>query len=103
MSKEKVRYSGFLIPPLAAWAVNRALKKQGDRGVYGDLSGGLKELAKDSFIRITGGLFHYTVDISPDSGEGHGFNFKVNKITRRIKDDDIVYENVIQEEASDLE
>lgn len=94
----KVRYSGFLIPPLAKAAVNSALKKDGDQGVYGDLSGGLKDLETDSHVHIRGGFLYFLVSVSPDSGAGHGFSFKINKVTWRLKEDDTVYENVLEEE-----
>ena len=100
MSRKKTRCSGFLFPPFAKMAVNSALKKSGDRGVYGDLSGGLKELEKDSIIYIRGGFLSYQVSISPDSGAGHGFDLKVGKLSWRIKEDDLVYENVISADES---
>jgi len=67
--------------------IDRALKEQGDLGVYGDLSGGLSEITERMNVRITEHDDSYSVSIWPKSGKGgHDFSFTVYKSTGRMSD-----------------
>jgi len=64
--------------------VDRALWEHGDLGVYGNLSGGLEEIIKEMFLRITDEGEYYSVSVWPKSGCGHDFGFTVSKTTGEI-------------------
>ncbi|MFC1857697.1 hypothetical protein ACFL9U_06660 [Thermodesulfobacteriota bacterium] len=54
--------------------VDKALKEQGHLGVYGDLSGGLKELTQECNIKIIEKDNFYEISIAPIHGDdGHDF------------------------------
>jgi len=64
--------------------LDKALKEQGDLGVYGDLSCGVEELLKDSYISITDNEEFYGIAVSPKSGAGHDFSFDVDRKSGEI-------------------
>ena len=62
--------------------LDRVLKEQGDLGVYGDLSGGIEEIAKTMGIRIMEVGNYFEIEIYPTSGAGgHDFCFTIDKKT----------------------
>jgi len=67
--------------------IDRALKEQGDLGVYGDLSGGINEIAEKMYVKISEHDDSYSVSIWPKSGKGgHDFSFTVDKSTGMMSD-----------------
>ena len=66
--------------------VDAALKKNGDLGAYGDLSGGLAGLARSHAIRITVGPGGYFVEAAPRSRAGHDVALRVDPRTLEFHD-----------------
>ncbi len=86
VAEESLEYRETETSRNAVAFVDDALKKNGDLGVYGDLSAGLEELSKDHEIVILSHDDHYVVRIVPDSRAGHEFHFKVSKSSGEIRD-----------------
>ncbi len=57
--------------------VDRALRKHGDSGVYGDLRAGLADISKRSKVGLTNVKEGIRVDIVPPDGQGHEYQFVV--------------------------
>jgi hypothetical protein len=67
--------------------LDRALREQGDLGVYGDLSDGLQTLTKEMAIMVKEESNCYSIDISPkDPTGGHDFSFTIDKQTGKMSD-----------------
>lgn len=66
--------------------VDTALRKNGNLRSYGDLSVGLRELARSNYIHIHVLPDSYKVQIVPHSSQGHDFSFRVDPRTLTLHD-----------------
>lgn len=73
--------------------LDEALKKNGDFGVYGDISEGLAELLMYMYLSVEHRENQLIVTAAPLSGEGHDLSFRVNLINRSI--DNLVVGEII--------
>ncbi|MFC1705855.1 hypothetical protein ACFL59_03420 [Planctomycetota bacterium] len=75
-----------LASPALRALLDRALRENGNLGVYGDLSAGLEALEAGLGVLIDETPEHYVVLLDPLSGESHDFTFRVRKADAAIED-----------------
>lgn len=66
--------------------IDGVLKKQGNLGVYGDLSAGLDALQREMVIEIQEEKGFYHISIYPLSGGGHDFSFSIDIKKKEMTD-----------------
>jgi len=66
-----------LVPPDDIARIDAAIRKHGDFGVYGNITGGLTSLLAHSSISMARAPGRYAVSVEPRSGEGHKLSFTV--------------------------
>ncbi len=73
-----------LVPAADIAAINEAMRLHGDFGVYGNVTPGIDELAKNYSITLEkdGGAYH--VGVLPRDGMGHELSFTVDLAARTI-------------------
>ncbi|MBX7196912.1 MAG: hypothetical protein K1X94_32985 [Sandaracinaceae bacterium] len=75
-----------LVPPADIAAIDEAMRRHGDFGVYGDVTPGLVAMARDHGVSVrpsqTAG--RYEVTVSSRDGNGHTLGFHVDVATRTL-------------------
>lgn len=77
--------------------VNKSLKKDAKFLASEYMEDNLEDYLKDFNVTIHVSTLHFVVDLGPKSGEGHDFNFEINRVTGRINQDSLVVGEVIKE------
>ncbi len=70
--------------PEALAFIDRAMREQGDFGVYGDVREGLNDLHPNLTVEIRERPDTYQVSISPEDGYGHFLSFSVDKASGEL-------------------
>ncbi|MDH5652117.1 MAG: hypothetical protein OEZ39_09695 [Gammaproteobacteria bacterium] len=78
--------NGGYLAPADVEFIDHALKKHGDFGVYGNVTGGLLEQAKYFQVQINHDPKNklWLIDINPHDGHGHFLQFYIDKTTGKI-------------------
>jgi hypothetical protein len=78
-------------------SVNKSLKKDAKFLASECLEDNLEDYLKDFHVTIHVSNLHFVVDLGPKSGEGHDFNFEINRVTGKINQDSLAVGEVIKE------
>lgn len=83
----KLHFSGSRETQQEAIAIaDSSLKKNGNFGVYGNLTAGLYELLRQNHVWIEDRETYYLLSTSPDSGTGHDFSMAIDKNSLQISE-----------------
>ncbi|MHA1147937.1 MAG: hypothetical protein ACTSR8_06795 [Promethearchaeota archaeon] len=95
--KEKIRFISFKENKIekAIRKINKALEDDKEFLEAEYLTGILKDYTEEFNITIYNKKTRYDIDLGPKSGEGHDFQFSINKVTGRLDKDSLAVGEVI--------
>jgi hypothetical protein len=75
---------GMWLPPDEVARIDQYLRANGDFGVYGNVTSGLRDLARYFQLQIRSATTSYHFSVTPRDGHGHFLHFSMDKTTGKI-------------------